>query len=80
MKIGFRATCPLCESDLHVCKGCKFFCLGKPNDCLVPGTDPIKDREKNNLCEEFQQNTLLSKIEGDQKNHRKRFDDLFKNE
>lgn len=26
---------------------------GMPNDCLIPGTDPIADREAGNYCEEF---------------------------
>jgi hypothetical protein len=52
-KIGFRAACLHCSSDLHVCKNCRYYAIGKPNDCLVPGTDPIRDREKANFCEEF---------------------------
>lgn len=53
LKIGFRAACPHCSSDLHVCKNCRYYAPGKPNDCLVPGTDPIRDREAANFCEEF---------------------------
>jgi len=53
IKIGFRAACPHCNSDLHVCKNCRYYSPGKPNDCLVPGTEPIRDREASNLCEEF---------------------------
>ena len=53
MKIGFRAACPHCSSDQHVCKNCRYYSPGKPNDCLVPGTEPIRDREASNLCEEF---------------------------
>jgi hypothetical protein len=26
---------------------------GKPNDCLIPGTDPISDRSAANYCDEF---------------------------
>lgn len=53
IKIGFRAACPHCSSDLHVCKNCRYYALGKPNDCLVPGTEPIRDREAANFCEDF---------------------------
>jgi hypothetical protein len=53
IKIGFRAACPHCSSDLHVCKNCRYYALGKPNDCLVPGTEYIRDREAANFCEEF---------------------------
>ena len=53
-KVGFRETCPFCEADLHVCKNCKFYIIGKPNDCYVPNTEYVRDREKYNFCEEFQ--------------------------
>ena len=52
-KVPFRAMCPKCGSDLHVCKTCRYYSPGKPNDCLVPGTDYVRDREASNLCEEF---------------------------
>ncbi len=53
IKIGFRAVCLHCNSDLHVCKNCRYFAPGKPNDCLVPGTEYIRDREAANFCEDF---------------------------
>ncbi len=53
VKIGFRAVCQHCGVDLHVCKNCRYYSPGKPNDCAVPGTDYIRDREASNLCEEF---------------------------
>lgn len=52
-KIYFRAVCPLCGIDLHVCKNCRFYSPGKPNDCSVPGTEFVCDREAANFCEEF---------------------------
>ena len=52
-KILFRATCPHCDADLHVCKNCRYYAIGKPNDCAIPGTEPIRDREAANFCEEF---------------------------
>ena len=53
VKIGFRAVCPHCGCDLHVCRNCRYYAPGKPNDCIVPGTEFIRDREASNLCEEF---------------------------
>ena len=52
-RVGFRAACPHCEMDLHVCKNCRYYAPGKPNDCAVPGTEYIRDREAANFCEEF---------------------------
>ncbi len=52
-KIGFKDRCFFCEADLHVCKNCRFYSIGKPNDCLASNTDYVSDREKYNFCEEF---------------------------
>jgi hypothetical protein len=52
-KIPFRAVCEHCGWDLHVCKNCKFYLPGKPNDCNIPNTDIVRDREAFNFCEEF---------------------------
>lgn len=56
-KISFRETCPHCTAYLHCCKNCKFFAPGHANQCLIPGTDPVSDRETLNYCEEFQLKT-----------------------
>lgn len=77
MKIAFRAVCPHCGVDLHTCTNCRYYAPGKPNDCIVPGTDPIRDREASNLCEEFKVKTDLSnRIESD----KKKFNSLFRDE
>lgn len=87
MKIGFRAACIHCGADLHVCKNCRYYAIGKPNDCLVPGTDPVTDRERSNLCEEFKPKTPAEEQKSMDKAKRlfgdddipkkKSFDDLF---
>lgn len=59
-KVSFRASCDHCHADLHVCRNCTHYQPGKPNDCLIPNTDPVSDREKSNLCESFK---LLGKKE-----------------
>lgn len=52
-KVSFRATCTLCDADLHVCINCKYYTIGKPADCYILDIEPIADKEKNNLCEQF---------------------------
>lgn len=52
-KVPFRATCDACAAWLHCCKNCKNYKPGLPNDCAVPGTDYIADREACNFCEEY---------------------------
>lgn len=75
LKIGFRAQCQHCGVDLHTCTNCRYYCPGKPNDCLVPGTDSIKDREAMNFCEEFALKiaTKENKVKG-----KEFFNNLFK--
>lgn len=52
-KLSFRATCDKCLAWLHCCRNCKHYKPGQPNDCLIPGTDDVTDREASNFCEEF---------------------------
>lgn len=52
-KITFRTVCPHCDIDLHVCVNCRYYSVGKPNDCMVPGTESIRNRDAANFCEEF---------------------------
>lgn len=54
--LPFRATCDACHSWLHCCKNCQHYKPGLPNDCAIPGTEYIADREGCNFCDEF---TLL---------------------
>lgn len=53
-KVPFRAVCDKCDADLHVCKNCVHWNPSKPNQCEVPGTDFVSDRERSNMCEEFE--------------------------
>lgn len=52
-KIPFRMSCDKCYACLHSCVNCKNYQPGLPNDCKIPDTDPISDREASNFCEEF---------------------------
>ncbi|MFQ5728941.1 MAG: hypothetical protein ACE5GN_01090 [Waddliaceae bacterium] len=53
-KLPFRAICDTCSMWLHCCKNCKNYKPGLPNDCAVPNTEYIADREACNFCEEFE--------------------------
>lgn len=52
-KISFRELCPHCDAYLHCCKNCQNYEPGRPNNCKIPGTEQVRDREASNLCEEF---------------------------
>jgi hypothetical protein len=79
IKVGFRAVCPSCDVDLHTCSNCRYYCIGKPNDCLVPGTESIRDREAANFCEEFKPKTNTPSSISKEKEKTK-FHSLFKEE
>ncbi len=89
--IGFRSCCDNCSSDLHICRTCKFFVKGKPNDCHIPEIDKVVDKDKNNFCEEFvylpgnlsEKKEKISDVEkklfgSNEEKKSKNFDDLFK--
>lgn len=59
--IQFKTICESCFTYLHCCKGCRFYQQGKPNDCLIPGTEQIADREANNYCDDFKPITSFQK-------------------
>lgn len=71
-KIGFRATCPKCGYDLHICKNCRFYQEGKPRDCNIPNIEPVIDKEKYNFCEEFRPKNNF------EKNKKKSISDISK--
>lgn len=52
-KISFRAVCEKCLASLHCCCNCLHHKLGAPNECAIPGTSRIVDREAGNFCEEY---------------------------
>lgn len=76
-KISFRAECDSCGTSLHSCVHCKYYRIGLPNDCQVPGTERILDREATNFCEEFAPSFKVGP-EKKSLDEKKRFDDLFK--
>ncbi len=52
-KLPFRSMCDHCGSWQHVCVNCQHYYSGMPNDCSIPDTEFVADREKANFCEEF---------------------------
>lgn len=90
-KIPFRAICEKCGACLHCCVNCQHYKPGLPNDCAIPGTEYISDREATNFCEEFtlKQQTSPPKVspeniekrlfgKGPESPPKKGFDSLFR--
>ena len=80
IKISFRAECPHCGVDLHTCTNCRYYSPGKPNDCLIPGTEWIKDREVMNFCEDFSAKLPSLTKDDAQVKGKDFFKSLFKND
>lgn len=52
-KISFREVCDHCNAYLHCCRNCQFYRPGMANDCAIPDTEFVADREAANFCEDF---------------------------
>ena len=52
-RLSFRAECPQCSADLHICRNCHFWDEGAYNECKEPSADRVIDKTKNNVCEYF---------------------------
>ena len=46
-------TCPWCRLDLHVCMNCKHHDPSRYNECMMPGTERVRERDRANHCSEF---------------------------
>lgn len=75
-KLSFREACDKCNAALHCCKNCRYYKPGLPNDCVVPGTEWVANREAINFCEDFKLLDKASSIKPG--NVKEKFDDLFK--
>ena len=49
-----RETCSKCGADLHCCFNCSLYDEKRPYECMEPNTDPVRDKERYNYCEEFE--------------------------
>jgi hypothetical protein len=85
--VEFRALCPSCGKELHVCKNCKFYSPGAYRDCSESAGEAVTDKERSNLCEYFRPSPKLfgggsgGKPGGNQGggDAKKKFDSLFGN-
>jgi len=46
-------TCPWCRSDLHVCLNCVYHDTSRHNECQIPNTDRVRERDRANHCTVF---------------------------
>lgn len=61
---GREARCPGCDKSTRVCRNCRFFAPGRPNQCQEPLLlDPVIDKQRANFCDFFEP-TLKSSAAG----------------
>ncbi|HOK08582.1 MAG TPA: hypothetical protein PLT82_01305 [Candidatus Hydrogenedens sp.] len=78
---GVKETCTKCNAYLHCCMNCRWYLPGKPNDCLIPNTDKVANREGPNFCDFFEikdrVENLDSSWEQQKEKAKKDFEQLF---
>ena len=50
----YREECPKCSADIHCCVNCRYHDPSAHNSCTILTTEWVSDREKANLCEDFE--------------------------
>jgi hypothetical protein len=50
---GREATCLGCAKPTRVCRNCRHFAPGRPNECVEPLVERVLDKENANFCELF---------------------------
>ncbi len=51
--ISRRDECSKCGADVRVCKNCRFYDPKVYNECREPTADPIREKHRSNLCDQF---------------------------
>ena len=54
LKVERQDVCPKCGVSLHACVMCRHFDRNVNNQCRIPGTEWVADRERSNFCDEFE--------------------------
>ena len=51
---GRETNCLNCGKPTRVCRNCRWYAPGRPNQCEEPAAEPVPDKEKPNFCELFE--------------------------
>ena len=78
--LGRETTCLGCGKDTRVCRNCRFYAPGRPDDCEEPMAERVMLKERANFCEYFQPTTepVESAQEPSPDDLMKAAEDLFK--
>jgi hypothetical protein len=77
-RVDFRAECPSCGRDIHICVNCALYDEGAYNKCREPQAEWVSEREKANRCEYFRPSSAPSAGSQRARDARTKLDDLFK--
>jgi hypothetical protein len=74
-----RDACKQCNADLHVCKLCEFYDVGKAKHCREPIAEEVTDKTRANFCDYFRprDNAYSSKQETEAAKAKAQLDALF---
>ncbi len=77
---GREADCLGCHKPTRVCRNCRQYAPGRPNDCAEPLAEHLLDKERANFCEHFDpaEAPASSGPMNDRDALKKAADDLFK--
>jgi len=59
-QIGRRDECQKCRADARVCKNCEFYDPKVYNECRETSADPIREKDRANLCDFFRPRSKMS--------------------
>jgi hypothetical protein len=51
--VSFREECPECAAFIHTCAYCRHYDAVN-RGCCIPTTEPVRDQNEMNFCEEFE--------------------------
>jgi hypothetical protein len=51
---GREADCIACGKPTRVCRNCRHYAPGRPNDCVEPLAERVLNKERANFCELFE--------------------------
>lgn len=51
---GREASCPGCGKNTRVCRNCRHYAPGRPNDCLEPLAERVLIKDRANFCDHFE--------------------------
>jgi predicted RNA-binding Zn-ribbon protein involved in translation (DUF1610 family) len=77
---GRETNCLECGKATRVCRNCRWFAPGRPNDCEEPVAEEVKEKERANFCDYFEPSVDAGSGEGtgSQEELLKAAEDLFK--